>query len=271
MVFLLSSSSLLGCAPEPVDDCTSGASKAWVMRSIEFARFEGEVAGGFDLDGDTGKVCGHADWASPWGEEGVDNNLARLIPALEATEAVAVEAIVQQTINSGELLLMVGADHVDSFHDDSCVEVEVLRGVGPVEVGTDELLLPGQTLGVDPTVERFVTESSELSGGVLSARGFSLELPFQVFDVAIHFDMSLGQLRMEVDPDTLVATGYAGGGVEVEAILDVVNTENVDPEVQDLLNPLLASTADLDMDGDGVCEQISMALRFEAVPVWLYE
>ena len=61
-----------------------------------------------------------------------------------------------------------------------------------------------------------------------------------------------------------------GGGVNVQDILDVANTADVSQEVKDLLNPLLGVMADLDTDGDGECEQISMAFHFEAVPAWLY-
>ena len=60
MVFLL-----LSCSSEPVDDCTTGEQQLWVMRSIEFARFEDDEAAGFDLDDDDGKVCGHEDWTAP--------------------------------------------------------------------------------------------------------------------------------------------------------------------------------------------------------------
>jgi hypothetical protein len=270
MVLALLSSSLFGCAGEPIDDCTTGDSQVWVMRQIAFARFEDDIAPGFDLDDSTGKVCGHDDWESPWGSEGVDNNFARLIPALESTEAVAVEAILLQTINSGELLIILQAENVDSYEDDSCLGVEVTRGEGPVEVGTDELLLPGQTLALDPAAEVVLMQTPFIEAGVLQARGFSMSLPFQVLNEAINFDIRQGQLRMEVDPETLVAHGYAGGGINVADILALVDDLGVDAEVKDLLNGILPAMADLDGDGDGECEDISMALEFEAVPTWLY-
>jgi hypothetical protein len=258
---------LLACTGEVEDDCSSGTSQAWVMRSILFSRFEGDVAAGFDLDDSGGKVCGHDDWDSPWGTDGVDNNLAKLIPALESTEAVAVESILQGLINDGEVLLMLEVAHVDDWQQDSCIEAGVMRGGGPIEVGSDDLLLPHQTLDVsDP----YTAEGAWLEDGVISARGFPMELPFQVFDVQIPFALSEAQFRMEVDPETGVATGVAGGATDLQTILDVVNTENVDPELQDLANGLLPAMADMDMDGDGECEAISLAFDFEAVPVWTY-
>ena len=270
MVLALLSSSLLGCASEPVDDCTTGDGQVWVMRQIAFARFEDDIAPGFDLDDSTGKVCGHDDWDSPWGTDGIDNNLARLIPALESTEAVAVEAILLQTINNGELLIVMEAGAVDSYEDDACIELDVMRGMGPVEVGSDDLLLPGQTVALDPDAEVTWLQTPRIEAGVFHAAGFSMSLPFQVLNEAIRFDIRQGQLRMEVDPETRVARGFAGGGVNVAEILALVADLGVDAEVKDLLNSILPAMADLDADGDGECEEISMALEFEAVPAWLY-
>jgi hypothetical protein len=266
MVFLL-----LSCNSEPADDCRTGERKLWVMRSIEFARFEGDEAAGFDLDDDEGKVCGHEDWTAPWGAEGVDNNLARLIPALESTEAVAVEAILLQTINRGELLILVETDAVDDPFEDRCVDATLMRGLPPVEVGTDDLLLPGQTLEIDPDAPSSPTYDGHIRDGVLHARGIQLSLPFQVLNEPIDFDISDGQLRMEVDEETGLAQGVAGGGVHVPSLLAMANDLGIDDEVKGLLNSVLPLMADLDADGDGECESLSIAFHFEAIPAWRYE
>ena len=259
---------LLGCGSAAVeDDCSTGVEQVWVMRSIEFARFEGDVAAGFDLDDDSGKVCGHDDWDSPWGGDGVDNNLARLIPALESTEAVAVESIVQDLINQGELLLMVEVRHLDDVQDDACIAASVMRGQGPLEVGADDLLLPGQTLDVSEVTP---IESAWTADSAIHGAGFPISLPFQVFEVQIPFELESAQFRMEVDPSDYIAQGVAGGAVPIQTVLDVVNDEDVDPELQDLANTLIPAMADMDFDGDGSCEAISLAFHFEAVPVWVY-
>ena len=44
----------------------------------------------------------------------------------------------------------------------------------------------------------------------------------------------------------------------------------LDPALQDLANTLIPAMADMDLDGDGSCEAISLAFHFEAVPVWIY-
>ena len=111
-----SSSCLLACAADPQDDsaavCDSGGSEVFLLTTIAFPREVDNVSTGFNLDdavsmegGGTG--CGVADQVSPDGEEGIDNSFARLRPALDATEASALDAIVQEATNGGGLLVMV--------------------------------------------------------------------------------------------------------------------------------------------------------------------
>src|SRR5687768_14774767 len=147
---------LAGCANETKQCRTEHVEpQTWVMREIRFVRQVDGVSDGFDLDGVDGGLegCGIADFTSPDGVPGVDNAFARMIPALELTEAAAVEPLIQDAINSGQLLLLVELAGVDDTAEDECVDVGLMRGAGEALVGGDVLLVSGQTLEVDASVE----------------------------------------------------------------------------------------------------------------------
>ena len=94
---------LLSCAqPEaPLSDskesvCSEAHELSYVLNHIEYARRHEGVAWGFNIDGlesddqdDDG--CNKADLVDPLGNTGIDNGLSSLIPALDMTEASAVE------------------------------------------------------------------------------------------------------------------------------------------------------------------------------------
>ena len=100
---------LAACSNVP---CGSGDTQTGVVSELVFARVDDAgVSKGFDLDeatSDEGGLsgCGIGDYTDPDGSNGVDNAMARLLPALDLTEAVAMEDLILQMINSGELLLM---------------------------------------------------------------------------------------------------------------------------------------------------------------------
>ena len=128
---------LLGCKGSggdtgaSLDECDPTETRVGVMTSITFAGVEEDGSAlGFDLDGHTtaagdGQGCGKPDFLDPEGNEGIDNAFARLLPAIEATEAVAVTDIVTNLIKSGELLLLVELESLDSDIDDSCVNTHI--------------------------------------------------------------------------------------------------------------------------------------------------
>mgnify|MGYP001322758305 CR=1 FL=1 len=75
----------------------------------------GTASAGSGTDG-----CGRADFTSPDGVPGIDNAFARLRPALDLTEASALELIIQEAINSGGLLATVQLDGLHHPTDDAC-------------------------------------------------------------------------------------------------------------------------------------------------------
>ena len=126
------------CSPDgekgqasPTADATEQCSRVEpshlsVITEAWFGRIEDGVSRGADLDGDEPN-CGHQDYVDPEGNAGIDNAFGGLLPLLDLTEFTAVEVYLQDTINWGELLLMVEMEDVDSVDNDSCVNVNLSR------------------------------------------------------------------------------------------------------------------------------------------------
>lgn len=274
---------LAACGGDPGSDTatpdtrvcgTDAPSVVALMNRITFAREEDGVSWGFDLDGEESSAggasgCGVGDLVDPDGRGGVDNAFARLMPALELTEAQAVEGIIQETINAGQLLLFVEIEDVHDRHDDGCVHLTLQQGTGAPVVGGHGLVVSGQTFERDPDGFASRVEDIPIVGGSVEAGPLSLELPVTVFAVDLVF--ALNDVRIRVDlRDDGTFWGYLGGGLVIEDILEVARRENVDPSLAGTLEGLLGLAADLDPQPDGSCAQISVTLEFEGVSAFFF-
>ena len=265
---------LLACAkPEtpPVACGDVADTQAGVVTELRFARDsdDGVSSEGFDLDGAAGDVCDIPDYVDAAGNPGIDNAFARLVPALEATEAAAVEGLIQDAINTGGLLIMYELARFDDPVDDPCVDLSLLRGEGDVSLGTDGTLEWSQTFDRDPDTPASTVTGLPLSDGRVVARPIDYDLPIQILNANVLFHLHEGALRVDVAEDGS-SSGLLAGGVAVADVIAVAQTENVDADLAAMVESLVQVTADLDKDGDGVCEQISMTFTFEAVPAFFF-
>lgn len=262
-------------APAPsVDLCDDkGDSKLVVIQKLTFVRQEAGLSEGFDLDGDVSAMggatgCGVADLSSPGGETGIDNAFSFLLPALELTEAAAVEGLIQATIDSGDLLIAAELGELDDPVDDDCVDLWVGRASGVPLRGTDGRILSGQTFDVDTTSPSVSVEQVPLAGGILEAP-VEMRIPVTIFDVSLDFTLENGRIRSEILPDGRIV-GMFGGGVDIASLLQIALEENVDSGLYGVLEPLLTSWSDLAPDESGQCQQLSITFAFEAVPAFWY-
>lgn len=269
---------LLSCTP-PADDSgtatstcdDSAAPVVGVMTTMRFVRAKDNISAGYNLDGevtDEGDSwgCGIGDYTDAEGNEGIDNAFARLIPAMEATEAVAVEGLIQDAIDSGELLLMFELHDLDDRTDDDCVGFTLQEGAGEPLLGTDGAILPDQTFSRD--AESFSASASDvvLSGGRMDAGPLDVLLPATVLGVDVLFSIHDARIRIEPQEDGTF-TGFLGGGTPIDYIIQIAQKENVDETLASLLESLLTSTADLGEQ----CEDISLTIEFEAVPAYFLD
>ena len=238
-----------------------------VITEAWFARIENGVSPGADLDGD-GPNCGHEDFVDSEGNEGIDNAFGALLPLLDLTEFTAVEVYLQDTINWGELLLMIEMEDVDSVENDPCVNVNLLRGLGEPTVGTDKIIESGQTFDRDLDLPMSRSEGMAVVDGRLEASPLNLPLPVQYFDDHLTINFEQGVLRHDIGEDGH-GTGFLAGGVRSQDIVDFVDGRG-DIDVGDLLISLLDTNSDVWPNENGKCEGFSAVLEFKTKPAFFY-
>ncbi len=256
------------CGPE-------GGTQHWAIDSLAFARIDGDVSEGFDLDGVVSTTggssgCGIADLTGPDGTEGVDNAFGRLLPVLDNTEFIAAEGLIAASIANGELLLIPELAGLDDPTADDCVQMALRRGSEAPMMGTDGSLLAGQTLDLDPDFDDQVFTERPVVDGRVEGRPMTVALPLQILNADLVFELRDGALRYDLLDDGALH-GAMAGGIETAAIRTMVETEGVNDELRGLVDSLLDSVADLAPDAAGQCQQISVVLEFTAVPVHVFD
>ncbi len=233
------------------------------------------VSKGFDLDGqvtleDGPTGCGIADFVHPDGTPGIDNSFAPILPALENVGGDALDPLVQESINAGELLLLIEMEELDDVTTDDCVNLHVQRAIGPPAIGTDGLILPGQTFEQDLDAPDSIVECATLTDGVLFAQPFNMRLPLNIFDEFVDFEMLDGILDMEFNDDGTY-TGAFAGGVSTAELIDNVNGLDAIPEaIPELIETVMDVRADLAPTAGGNCSRISIAFQFEGVSAYVF-
>jgi len=258
-----------------VDECAgAGETQVAVLTRVAFARIEDGVTRGYDLDEDETDAgepwgCGIQDFVDAEGNTGIDNAFGQVIPALESTQAVVLEDLILESINSGELLLMLELEDVNSEVDDACVDLTIQQATGTPNVGNDGSVESGQTFERDPDSPIETVSTSVVDGRIDSAK-FDYRLPLQVFREAIDFDIYGARARVELHGDGTVS-GFINGGVSADYVMEIANRDGIGDDVAAVLEPVVMALKDLDRDGDGTCEDISVVLEFDGKLAFFYE
>jgi len=271
-----------GCHPATDDSapatpaCDSpGEDVIGVVNTLTFAHAseDGLTSSGFDLDGAVTAAgdatgCGIADYLSPDGAPGVDNGFAKILPALEMTEASAVAGLIQDAIDSGALLFLFDVSGVDDRENDPCVQVSLMRGVGTPSLGTDGTLEWSQTFDVDPDREVYTVDASIVDGRIVAAP-LPIVIPVTVLGIPLEFALTNGSMQIDLHEDGS-STGVLGGSVDTDYILSIAEDNAVDDSVKALLESLLAVTADMAPDDAGVCQEISINFEYTGIPAYVF-
>lgn len=296
-----------GCTPDEgpgsdsVLDATTSCdsaddSVAYVISVLDFARIDDGVSLGFDLDGHASEAgdpdgCRKADLVSPDGASGIDNAFAGLLPALEATEAVAVTGLLQDAIAAGDLLLMMELRGVDDLENDDCVSMAFGPAKGSPLLGNDGYLLDGQSFARDENEDQVAVEGLQIRDGTIEMSGVSFTLELQVLAAALAIEVQDASVHLStrdterfLDPSAVTSTdtgapdlgegrvhaGYFGGSFSIDYMLDVLNANAIDQSLKDLINQALPLSADLKNEA-GECRNMSITFEFEATPAFYVE
>lgn len=272
----LGRAALLGCAATVEPTCQPGPSQAYVLTYLGFTR-EGPrgVAPGFDLDHrvtlkpeDYG--CGKTDLVSPGGQQGIDNQLALLVPEIEKRVGNAIDGIIQGAINDGRLLITFDLKNVQSFDDDRCVDMDVKLAQGKPLLGTDGVVEAWQTFDLRTTGQ----QTSSAVGGSIDKRVFTigpfpLRIPIAIFDVSFMVYVRDAIIRFTIDEEGNL-DGMLGGGVSIDEIAEGVKDGAGLADLIPQIKFIGKSAADLGYDSEeGTCSLVSAALAFKARPAFL--
>lgn len=254
---------MLACRISHSEDTSfQSADKIYVIDEIRFARQTPEGVWGFNIDehisdGSDAAGCYHEDLIDPLGNKGIDNAMSGLVPALELTEAAAIEPLIDEAIRNGNLVLLLK-------YDESILSI--YKGVGSPMVGTDGKVLDGQSFVVEEEALQVVSLQNEANTRV--GYPFSLQIGLSVMGNDINFDMSKGGIRFEKDADGSLI-GSFGGAIPLSSLLVIANDDQVGPN--ELFVGLIESAADLFPDDDGQCQYFSIAFSFHAIPAFFIE
>lgn len=262
-------------ADVPVGECGPVAPRqAYVVTSLRFAREAGGVSNGFDVDGrDSDGAdaagCRKPDFTDETGREGIDNQFARILPAIEAAGGQALEGLIQNAINEGDILVMLDLESFDDARDDECVVASIMRGTGLPLLGADDRIQSGQTFDIDPEI----TPSGgvgEIVDGELLFGPVEFIVPAYVFFYEFLFPIEQGSVRANFHEDGTVS-GVMGGGIPLDYLIETASGITGAGGAPDALISLAPGLADLFPDETGQCQAVSAALEFEAVPAFFYE
>ena len=223
------------------------------------------MALGFDLDGrvsgaEDSETCGHADLVDPEGREGIDNQLAQLWTTLAPLVGAQVEALMQNAINEGRLLVMMELVGVDDPLNDPEVTLNLFTGVLRPSVGNQGLISPDQTFAFDYASPSSTVEGVSLVEGELVAGPVELKVPLSILDLNVIVKIERGRVRLRLS-ESGEMSGYISGALSVPDLIGELLNTGAERETR-LVQPLFERNADLD-PVEGKCTRISMALSFE--------
>ena len=261
-------------AEPPEETCAEADAthRVAVVTELRFVRSpEDGISEGFDLDGHVSTLggttgCGVADDVDAEGTPGIDNAFARLLPALELTEAQAVEEIIQSLINTGELLLLIEMNNIEQ---PECASASLVRGSGAPYLGADDVINSGQTFDRDHEVPASQATSLSIEGNEVRGDLAEVEIPFTFLDFQTTLRLEQAKLGFHITEDGDVE-GMMGGGVAFAELLEIAGKANIDPAISQIIDQLVSNTADLKPDEQGLCTQLSVTMAYTAVPAFLF-
>lgn len=280
---------LPGCAAEdepapskPRGDLTVTQPDPYTSRTFVFDTVfltrrsaEGRVPG-FDIDGktsgeDDADSCNKADAIAPDGTPGIDNQFATLVPLIELAGLGALEGLVQSSIDNGSILLLLDLAEVQDWQNDPSVQVKLRAASGAPLLGTDGLLLPGQTFALSKRSPELVIPGGKIENGVFTTGKFDGELPITVFGVDYSLDMRDARVQATILGPARMENGLVGGGITLQSI-EVLAAKAAmgEADLDELILSLVSGVGDLAKDASGQCTQVSAALGFTAVPAFLF-
>ncbi|MGB0589387.1 MAG: hypothetical protein ACPGU1_06895 [Myxococcota bacterium] len=246
--------------PGCVDTCLEGEDPSGCVTScLEDAGISPECASTLGV---LSLSCGHGDFISPQGSEGVDNQMAMVWTLAANLVGEAIVALLQDGINEGRMLVMLELGDVDDLVNDDNITVTLFRSTDVPIVNVAGFLLPDQTYQTDPTFPVVTFEGASIVDGHVKAGPFDLSFPIQAFNADFLVGLEDGYVEFDIDAQGRFS-GHLGGVMDVHDVMENMLQTNAAQEAE-LIYPIVEDLADINRTKDG-CSHLSAALRFEGV------
>lgn len=252
-----------------------GLSRSAVVTNLAFTRVNPPgVAPGFDLDQRVSSdktddaSCRKVDFTDPEGRLGIDNQIAALLPDIEALVGNAVDGLVQGAINDGLLLLMLDFEGLDDLQSDACFGVNLRLGEGKPTLGTNGVIEGFQTFTLKPDGFAGHGDKGTIDKGLMTVGPMDMAIPLKLFDVTFTLQVYNAYFRFKVDEEGYL-DGYLGGGIVPEELVDGIKEGAGLDDILPLVLKVLKGSADLAPDAEGDCRQVSVALTVKAAPAFI--
>ncbi len=252
------------------------AHATYLVSEMAFTFEEPEgVAPGFDLDGavsmgNDGTGCEVEDQTAPDGTPGIDNQLARFMPFIEAAGINQLEEYLQFAVLEGGIMMLAVVEGLDDPVNDDDVRLIIVRGTGRPLVDLGNRVEAWQTIGLaeeDPVLG--ISTQAAVIDGVVVGQFDSLRLPALLFDVFVDLHLTFGRFSFPIAFDD-ARSGFGSGAVTLTQILEIID-KTPSGNLGDVIASLGPSLADLDVDGDTECDALSAVLEVGVVPAFIAE
>jgi hypothetical protein len=262
----------------------SGTTHVYAINVISIAAPEGDAepftSAGYNLDGNSVVACNdhivgataEFNGQAPDNGSGIDNSLGGDLSSLANTS-------LQDSVDSGSVLLIVEVKGVDDFTNDPCVGVtfyigQLPEGVTAPTVDASGRIAAGQTFdlssdsftdGITGNNPRIQFPAARIVAGRLQAGPQDFPLSLSLMGASLALTIKDAQLRFNITSSAM-SVGVLGGSLNTQEVIDTVNGIPSLATYADVVSSTLTSLADIDEDGDPTtCEAGSIALKLDGV------
>lgn len=245
--------------------------------------FSAAKAYGLNLDGGTSNdrpapnSCAHANFTSPAGEPGIDNQVQRVLGCITGFRrsghllAVGdVEDNFRTYYQSGQHTVLIELTDLDDLKNDPDVTVGIYSSTDPAPFDARARPLTSASLQVHDNPRYHNIAKGRIRDGVLTTDPIDMHLKLDYGNVKSEYDLRQARVNLEVRADGTLH-GLLGGYYDVENFYDgQIRQTGVAAPIDHGFSctsvyRALQRLADGVPDAEGKCTAISTALRIDAV------
>lgn len=245
--------------------------------------FGGKHAFGLNLDGGSSDAsaapnsCKHANFTSPSGEPGIDNQLQRVLGCItgfrRSGHLLAVGSVEDNFriyYQSGQHTVLIELSELDDLTNDPEVTVGIYSSTDPAPFDAAGRPLTAASLLVHDDKRYHNIARGRIENGVLSTDPIDMRLKLDWGNVKSEYDLRQARVRLDVRPDGTLS-GLLGGYYDIENFYDgQIRQTGVAAPIDHGFSctsvyRAVQREADGVPDANGTCTAISTALRIDAV------